>query len=69
LLSAAGLGVQLLQTYDLGLGVDGNVVTPDRIPAFVFDILSERIAIRTVDVRFSLRQIADKLAAETRLTQ
>jgi hypothetical protein len=71
LLSAAGLSVQLLQTYDLGLGVDGNAVelTPDRISAFFFDILQGKIAVRTLDVRFSLMQIADNLPPETLVAQ
>jgi hypothetical protein len=59
LLSAAALGTQLLQTYDLGLDADGKPVplTPDTISAFFFDILHGRIEIATLDARFSLAQM------------
>jgi len=63
LLSAAGLGTQLLQTYDLGQGADGKLVelTPDRIASFFFDILHGRIVVRTLDVRFSMAEITGSL--------
>jgi len=63
LLSAAGLGSQLLETYNLGLGADGKAVelTADRIADFLFDILHGRIAIQNLDAKFSLAEVTGNL--------
>jgi hypothetical protein len=63
LLSAAGLGGQLLKSYDLGLGADGKPVelTPDRIAEFLFNILHGKITARTMDAKFSLTEIVGNL--------
>ena len=60
LLSAAGLGSQLLKTYDLGLGSDGKPVylSADRIAEFLFNILHGKTTVRTLDARFSLADLA-----------
>ena len=63
LLSAAGLGSQLLRTYDLGLGAEGSPVelTTDRIAAFFSDLLHDKIPISTLDGTFSLSEIVGNL--------
>ncbi len=63
LLSAAGLGSQLLKGYDLGLGADGKPInlSADRIAGLLFDILHGRITVRTLDAQFSLTDITGNL--------
>ncbi len=63
LLSAAGLGSQLLKTYDLGTDVDGNPVdlTPDRISGFFFELLKGNIEPQRLDAKFSLSEVAGRL--------
>lgn len=62
LLTAASLGPQLLKTYDLGIGKDGQnaTLTVDKIRDFFFDILSGKIEIRDMDGHFSLSQFTSK---------
>jgi hypothetical protein len=72
LLSDAGLGVTIAPSIRRRFGCGwGNAVelTPGRISAFFFDILQGRIAVRTLDVRFSLTEIADNLPPETEVAQ
>jgi len=47
----------------LGSGADGQPVdlSADRIAGFLFDILHGKIAVRTMDVRFSLAEIVGNL--------
>ena len=60
LLTAAALGPQLLKTYDLGMGSDGQpaVLTTERIRAFFFDLLQGRISVKDIDGKFSIEQFA-----------
>lgn len=60
LLTAAALGPQLLKTYDLGIGSDGQpaVLTTERIRAFFFDLLQGRISVKDIDGKFSIEQFA-----------
>jgi hypothetical protein len=55
-LSAAALGPQLLRAYDLGQDAGGQKIelTPERVSAFLFDILHGKISVSTLDGRFSL---------------
>lgn len=61
LLTAASLGMQLLKTYDLGTDKEGKPasLTPERIRSFFFDILTGKIAVRTMDGSFDISRIAD----------
>ena len=63
LLSSAGLGSQLLQQYDLGRDAAGKLVelTPDRISAFLFDILKGRVTPSTISATFSLARAAGSM--------
>lgn len=63
LISAAGLGSQLLRTYDFGTGPDGQPIplTADRLSSFFMDILHGKISVKTLDATFSLTEIVDSL--------
>ena len=60
LLTTAGLGTQLLRTYDLGTDAKGTVIdlTPERISQFFFDILAGRVEIASLSGKFSLADFA-----------
>jgi len=60
LMTAGSLGAQLLKTYNLGPGKDGNPVelTLANIAAFFFDILAGRIQITPLSGTFSLTDFA-----------
>lgn len=60
LLTAASLGSQLLKTYDLGVGKDGQIstLTVGKIRDFFFDILNGKIQVQDMDGSFSLKDIA-----------
>ena len=62
LLTAAGLGAQLLKTYDLGIGKDGlpAMLTFDKIRDFFFAILHGKIDIQTIDGQFNISEITGK---------
>jgi hypothetical protein len=64
LISCASMGNQLLKTYDLGLGQDGNPVelTPERIAGFFFDVLFGRVSVSTISGDFDLASIVKGLA-------
>lgn len=61
LISAASLGSQLLQTYDLGADASGvkAVLTPERIADFFFDLLSGRFAVQELNGSFSIESIKE----------
>ena len=63
LLTAASLGTQLLKTYDLGEGADGEpaVLTIPKIRNFFFDILKGRLEIKDMDAKFSISQITGRV--------
>ncbi len=63
LLSTAALGGQLLRAHDLGPDAQGNMVPldPERISAFFFDVLNGRIAVSSLDARFSLAEMVGNL--------
>ena len=63
LLSCAGMGSQLLHTYDLGLDAAGKVVelTPERIAEFFFDILHGKIEVSDLDGDFDISTIVRHL--------
>lgn len=62
LLTAASLGPQLLKTYDMGIGKDGNTVplSTEKIRDFFFDILNGKIVVRDMDGKFDISQITGK---------
>ena len=62
LLTAAGLGSQLLKTYNLGVDEKGEPVslTFDKIRAFFFDVLHGRIAVQNISGSFDVSQITGK---------
>lgn len=62
LLTAASLGPQLLKTYDMGIGNDGNAVplSTEKIRDFFFDILNGKIVVRDMDGKFDISQITGK---------
>lgn len=62
LLTAAALGSQLLKTYDMGIGKDGDSVslTFDHIHDFFFDILNGKIEIQNIDGKFDLSQLQER---------
>lgn len=62
LLTAASLGPQLLKTYDMGIGKDGNAVplSTEKIRDFFFDILNGKIVVRDIDGKFDISQITGK---------
>jgi len=62
LLAAAGLGEQMLKTYDLGPDKNGNsaVLSFDRIRAFFFDLLAGKLNVKKMDGSFSISQFAEK---------
>ena len=59
LLTAASLGTQLLKTYDLGIGKNGDTtpLTIENIRNFFFDVLTGKIEIRDMDGKFDISQI------------
>ena len=63
LLTAASLGTQLLKTYDLGEGADGEpaVLTIPKIRNFFSDILKGRLEIKDMDAKFSISQITGRV--------
>ena len=62
LLTAAGLGPQLLKTYDLGIGKDGEiaVLTEERIQEFFNNVLNGKIPVRTMDTKFDISAIINR---------
>ena len=58
LLTAAALGPQLLKTYDLGVGANGEsaVLSFEKIRQFFFDILLGQIEIKTIDGTFNINE-------------
>jgi hypothetical protein len=63
LLTAAGLGSQLLKTYDMGIDKDGKAATLtfEKIRDFFFDILHGKIEIQNIDGKFDISQITGKI--------
>lgn len=63
LLTAAGLGSQLLKTYDMGVDNDGNLValTFEKIQDFFFNILLGKIEIQSIDGKFDISEITGRL--------
>jgi hypothetical protein len=59
LLSAASLGSQLLKTYEMGPGADGNSgeLTPERLMDFFFSILEGRTQIADLDGSIDIEEI------------
>jgi hypothetical protein len=62
LLTAASLGSQLLNTYDLGVDSKGQlaILTMEKIRDFFFDILLGKIKIQNADGSFDISQITGK---------
>jgi len=75
LISCAGMGNQLLRTFDLGSGPDGKPVelTPERISEFFFDILTGKTPISIISGEFDLASIVSgftpAVSAATTATQ
>lgn len=59
LLTAAALGPQLLRSYDLGPGKDGNIsqLTPENIREFFFKVLRGQIEIQNLSGSFSMGEL------------
>ncbi len=62
LLSAAGLGTQLLRTYDLGIDKEGKNIelTVEKIADFFFNILNGKIDIQEMEGNFTMSEIINK---------
>ncbi len=62
LLTAAALGPQLLKTYDLGPGADGepSQLTVERIRQFLFSILQGRTEVNTLSGKFNISDITNR---------
>jgi hypothetical protein len=65
ILTAAGLGGQLLRTYDIGRDVNGNLLelTPERIDGFLNDILHGRTAVANLSGTLKLADFAGRTRA------
>ena len=64
LLTAASLGNQLIQTYDLGLDSNNKRIelTTDRLVAFFFDLLNGKYEIRTLSGKIKINDITNVFA-------
>ena len=60
LLTAAALGPQMLETYDLGTDKNGEpaILTIERIRSFFFDLLLGKIKVKELDGSFCIEQFA-----------
>lgn len=63
LIGATAMGSQILRTYDLGLGEDGqkSIITPEKVSEMFFNILHGKIEIRKIDGSFSIQELASKI--------
>lgn len=63
LLTAASLGNQTLQTYNMGVNHEGNTVSlqVDKICEFFFNVLQGKINIQEIDGQFTIEEITSKL--------
>ncbi|MBV6443922.1 MAG: hypothetical protein IFNCLDLE_00173 [Ignavibacteriaceae bacterium] len=59
LITAAGLGNQLLKTYDLGMDSNNNpiVLTIEKIADFFFNIINGKISVKTIEGNFSISDL------------
>ena len=64
LIGATALGSQLLKTYDLGVGANGELceIIPEKVADFFFNLLHGKIQVRVLDGSFSIQEIAQRLA-------
>lgn len=64
LIGNAALGNQLLKTYDLGYGENGELceITPDKVAAFFFKLLQGKIVPQKIDGTFSIQEIAQRMS-------
>ena len=63
LIGATAMGSQILRTYDLGTGADGQkaVIAPERVAAMFWDILHGKSEIQQIDGKFSIQELAGKI--------
>lgn len=63
LIGATAMGSQILRTYDLGIGADGQkaVIEPEKVAAMFFDILHGKKKVQVIDGKFSIQELAAKI--------
>ena len=63
LIGATAMGSQILRTYDLGTGADGQkaIITSEKVASMFWDILHGKSQIQTIDGKFSIQDLATKI--------
>ncbi len=63
LIGATAMGSQILRTYDLGIGADGQkaVIDSEKVAAMFFDILHGQLPVQTISGKFSIQELAAKI--------
>lgn len=63
LIGATAMGSQILRTYDLGTGADGQkaIISPERVATMFWDILLGKNEIQQIDGKFSIQELASKI--------
>lgn len=63
LIGATAMGSQILRTYDLGTGADGQkaVIAPERVAAMFWDILHGKSQLQVIDGKFRIQDLAAKI--------
>ena len=63
LIGATAMGSQILRTYDLGTGADGQkaIIAPERVAAMFWDILHGKSKLQVIDGKFRIQDLAAKI--------
>lgn len=63
LIGATAMGSQILRTYDLGTGSDGQkaVIAPERVAAMFWNILHGKSLLQMIDGKFCIQDLAAKI--------
>lgn len=63
LIGATAMGSQILRTYDLGTGADGQkaVIEPERVARMFWDILHGACQIQTINGTFNIQDLAARI--------
>lgn len=63
LIGATAMGSQILRSYDLGTGSDGQkaVITPERVAAMFWEILHGKSQLQMIDGKFRIQDLAAKI--------
>ena len=63
LIGATAMGSQILRTYDLGVGEDGQkaIITSEKVAEMFYDILHGKRQIRKIEGSFSIQELASKI--------